>query len=108
MNRVDQKGKMYTERVRKAGVRVLISTVQGVIEGNVFLAAGERVKDLLNSNGEDFLAVTEATVEWHAPASPIPRPAQAQFIALNKQHIVWVVPLEQAEYAPEEEYRVQV
>jgi len=101
MNRVDQKGKMFTERVRKAGVRVLISTVQGPVEGNVYLAPGQRVKDLLNSNVEDFLAVTEATVEWDGQSGP----AGAEFIALNKRHIIWVVPLEQAEYAAEEEYR---
>ena len=104
MNRLDQKGKLYTERVRKAGVRVLISTVQGVVEGNVYLAPGQRVKDLLNSNAELFLAVTDATVEWQGR----PEPAAAEFIALNKQHIVWVVPLEQAEYAPEEDYQVRV
>ena len=104
MSRVDQKGKLYTERVRKAEVRVLISTVQGVVEGTVYLAPGERVKDLLNSGDEQFLAVTEATVEWHTG----PEPAQAGFIALNKRHIVWVVPLEHAEYAPEEEYEVRL
>jgi hypothetical protein len=98
MNRVDQKGKMYTERVRKAGVRVLISTVQGVVEGSVYLAPGQRVKDLLNSTAEGFVAVTGATVEWHHR----PGPAQTAFIALNKQHIVWVVPLEQAVDAPED------
>jgi hypothetical protein len=102
MNRVDQKGKLYTERVRKAGVRVLISTVQGVVEGNVYLAPGERVKDLLNSDDEHFLAVTEATVEWHARAEA----AQAGFIALNKRHIVWVVPLEESAYEPDGPYQV--
>lgn len=105
MRRVDQKGKLYTERVRKAGVRVLISTVQGVVEGNVYLGPGQRVKDLLNSGTEDFLAVTEATVEWHAR----PEPAQAAFIALNKQHIVWVVPIEvDGDYEPDADYNLGV
>ena len=99
MNRVDEKGKLYTERVRKSEVRVLISTVQGVVEGNMYLAPGQRIKDLLNSPNEDFLAVTDATVERHGRTEP----ARADFIALNKQHIVWVVPLEEYDYVPEEE-----
>ena len=70
----------------------------------MYLAPGQRVKDLLNSNAEDFVAVTNATVEWHWRTGP----AQTDFIALNKQHIVWVVPLEQAEYAPGEEYQARV
>jgi hypothetical protein len=102
MNRVDQKGKLYTERVRKAEVRVLISTVQGVVEGNMYLAPGQRVKDLLNSSLEDFLAVTDATVERHGRTEP----ARTEFIALNKHHIVWVVPLEQPGYTSDEDYQV--
>jgi hypothetical protein len=104
MSRVDQKGKLYTEWVRKAGLRVLISTVQGVVEGNVYLAPGQRVKDLLNSTAEDIVAVTEATLEWHGRTGP----AQTDFITLNNGDFVWVVPFGEAEPPPGDDYQPHV
>jgi hypothetical protein len=62
MNRVDGKGKVFTERVRKTGVEVRMETLQGQVHGFLHVVAGQRVKDLLNSGDELFLAVTDATL----------------------------------------------
>ena len=89
MDRVDQKGKIFTQRVRKNSVEVEIVTVAGRIRGHIHPAPTQRVKDLLNTSDELFLAVTEATLTDVGGAET----KQAEFVALNKQHIISVVPI---------------
>ena len=62
MNRVDEKGKVFTARIHKMEVEVNIVTVQGHVHGYLHVQPGQRVKDLLNNPAEQFLAITSATV----------------------------------------------
>jgi hypothetical protein len=100
--RVDEKGKVFTERVRKASVEVKILTTQGYVHGHVHLMPDQRVRDLLNSREEQFLAVTDAALQAYG-ADNI---EQVGFIALNKQYVISVEPvdLESMRRRQEEEY----
>ncbi len=86
--RIDAKGKIYTDVVRKDEVPVLIQTLTNVIHGNIFLRPEQRIKDGLNDSPETFIAVTGA--EIYSPAGHLLH--KAAFLTVNKQHIVWVRP----------------
>ena len=47
MEKVDEKGKLFTERVRKTRVEVRVMTLQGEVHGYVHLVHEQRVRDLL-------------------------------------------------------------
>jgi hypothetical protein len=115
LNRVDEKGKVFTARVRKMEVEVRIETVQGKVHGYVHLQPGQRVKDLLNNTSEQFLAITQATihprVESKAGTKTIatpPEPTEVEFLALNKQYVISVVPVDEdkIERRRDEEYYI--
>lgn len=86
--RIDAKGKIFTDVVRKDEVPVLIQTLTNVIHGNIFLRPEQRIKDGLNDNPENFIAVTDA--EIYSPAGQLLH--RAGFLTVNKQHIVWLRP----------------
>lgn len=90
MNRLDEKGKLYTEHVRKTRVEVAIVTTQGDVHGYVHVMRDQRVRDLLN-NSEQFLAVTDATLHGYGRLDS----QQTDFIAINKQHIVSLTPIDE-------------
>lgn len=92
IDRIDQKGKVFTERVRKDHVEVEIVTMQGRVHGYVHLTHTQRVKDLLNSPNEQFLAVTDATMGDVGDDSA-PR---HEFITINKRYIITVIPINEA------------
>jgi hypothetical protein len=102
MHKVDERGKFFTDRVSKGKVEVLIATLHGTLRGHVHVLPGGRVKDLLNSE-EQFLAVTDATI----PADD-PNAHHIGFIAVNKQHILSVIPVneprESKDSSPGDEY----
>ena len=127
MNRVDEKGKVFTARIHKLEVEVNIVTVQGHVHGYLHLQPGQRVKDLLNNPAEHFLAITSATVSnrpetlakapsartaqpRQKPDAPDEQPASihADFLALNKQFVISVVPVDEdkVERPREEEYYI--
>lgn len=85
----DEKGKIFSDIVRKTDVRATIQTITHRIDGRIFLAAAERPKDALNAE-EAFLAVGDATI-YDADGNQLYR---ADFIAVNRSHIVWVIPHE--------------
>jgi len=85
--RIDSKGKIFTDVVRKDEVAVLIQTVTGLIHGHVYLRPEQRIKDELNTD-ERFIAVTEAEV--YGPTGEVLY--HSQFLTLNKSHIIWVRP----------------
>lgn len=100
--KVDERGKYYTERMSKHSIEVLIVTVHGHIRGHVFVLPGQRVKDLLNNSAERFLAVTDATLTQHDKAAN----QNFRFIAVNKEFIISVVPMnEEITGQLDEEYR---
>ncbi len=115
LNRVDEKGKVFTARVRKMEVEVQISTVQGQVHGYVHLQPGQRIKDLLNNTSEQFLAITQATVQPKTEvksgtkaAAAQPPASEVEFLALNKQYIISVVPIDEdkIERRRDEEYYI--
>ncbi|MEO5953911.1 MAG: hypothetical protein ABIQ44_15720 [Chloroflexia bacterium] len=117
LNRVDEKGKVFTAHVRKMEVEVNIVTAQGFVHGYIHLQSGQRVKDLLNSPTEQFLAITRATIQLKsevpktstkAAAAAPPKVTHAEFLALNKQYVISVVPVDEdkIERRRDEEYYI--
>ena len=97
--RVDPKGKVFTPRVRKDHVEVEMITSQGRVHGYIHVMPGQRVKDLLNTPGEQFLAVTDAQIGEGQNA------LHHEFITINKICIYTVIPVNEArDHQPEEEY----
>jgi hypothetical protein len=86
--RIDAKGKVFTDIVRKDEVPVLIQTVTNLIHGHIFLRPEQRIKDELNAGQDQFIAVTDAEVyDLNGQLK-----YRSDFLTLNKQHIVWVRP----------------
>jgi hypothetical protein len=86
--RIDSKGKIFTDIVRKEEVPVLMQTLTNVIHGNIFLRPEQRIKDGLNDSPEVFIAVTKAEV--YSPGGQLLH--RADFLTVNKNHIVWIRP----------------
>jgi len=105
MGKVDEKGKLFTERVHKARVEVRIMTLQGEVHGYVHVTHEQRVKDLLNNGDEQFLAVTDATIRGQGSLES----QHIEFMALNKQHIVLLIPTgeDRVKRQRDEEYYTQ-
>lgn len=90
----DEKGKVFTPRVTKRPVPVVIQTLTHRIVGEVHVRPDWRLLDEINQS-EGFLAVTQAEV-LDARGQVIYR---SDFLSVNCAHIVWLFPKE----APEEE-----
>lgn len=86
--RVDAKGKIYTDTVRKEKLPMIMQTLTNVIHGYVFVRPEQRVKDALNEHDEDFIAVAGAEV--FSPNGQLVQ--RAEFLTVNKRHIVWLKP----------------
>lgn len=84
----DEKGKFFTDVISKKRIEVVIRTSDQRIEGVVHARRGERLKDELN-NTEQFLAVTEALIYGDQKEVLY----QSDFLAINKDAIVWIFPL---------------
>lgn len=116
LNRVDEKGKVFTAHVRKMEVEVNISTVQGQVHGYIHLQPGQRVKDLLNNPSEQFLAITRATIQTRPEGTKTTAKSAAaqanttkiEFLALNKQYVISVMPVDEdkIERRRDEEYYI--
>jgi len=91
MNRVDEHGKVFTDYVRKTRIEVRLITLQGDIHGYIHLIAEQRVRDMLNDKTEQFIAVTDVSMKVQGTLERV----EADFIALNKKHIVSVIPLDE-------------
>lgn len=98
--RIDERGKLFTPKVRTSSVEVDISTIQGLVHGYVHVKPQERVTDELNNSTEEFLAVTDAAIRTH----PDSIPHEVEFVALNKRHIISMVPINEPRWAPDDEY----
>lgn len=83
----DDKGKFFTELISKEAVPVIIQTLTHRIQGQIHIRPGERVKDEINQ-ADAFVAVTQAKI-----IDPGGRELyQCEFIAVNREHIVWILP----------------
>ncbi len=88
---VDPKGKIFTNVVQKNELPVMIQTVTGLIHGHIYLHPDQRLVDEMN--GDDrFLAVTDAEV--YGEAGRVEH--YSKFLTLNKRHVVWIRPDEEA------------
>ncbi len=81
-------GKYFTEVVSKDPIPSVIQTTENRVYGILHLGADRRLIDELNE-GPPFLAVTEARVVDGKGET------KTGFMALNKSHIIWVVPVEE-------------
>ncbi len=83
----DEKGKFFTDVISKTPVRATVQTTRQLLEGEIHVRRGERIKDELDRD-ERFLAMTavsvfgaDGQVEFEAP-----------FLAVHRSQIVWVRP----------------
>jgi len=83
----DEKGKIFTDIVSKIAVYATVQTTMHLMRGRIHIRRDQRLKDELDGN-EKFIAMTDVTVmnvEGHTLF-------QAPFMAVQRAHIVWVVP----------------
>ncbi len=85
--RYDEKGKFYSEVITKWPIAVTLQTLTHRVHGNIYVLPDERPKDALNTD-EHFIALTEATV-YDAQGNEI---YTAEFMAINRNHVIWVIP----------------
>jgi hypothetical protein len=83
----DEKGKRFTEVITKKPVYATIQTRTHLMRGNVHVRRDQRIKDELDLD-EKFLAMTDVEVL----ASDGHVIFQAPFLAVNRSHIIWVLP----------------
>jgi len=86
----DEKGKFFTNVIAKIPVHATIQTTMQLIQGNVYVRKGERLKDELDRD-EIFLAVTDASVlDVNGKAV-----FETSFLAVQRAQIIWVRPDEE-------------
>jgi hypothetical protein len=96
--KLSEKGKYFTDRVSKRKVEVVVNTIHGQVHGHVSVLPTQRVKDLLNNGAEQFVALTGAIFLVGDGQSQ-----EVGFVALNKQHIVSVIPINEELTNPQQE-----
>lgn len=84
----DEKGKYYTDVVKKHPVSVAIQTTTHLVRGTIHVQHGERLKNELERE-EKFLAVTNATIHGADDRILFSSP----FVALQRAQIVWLMPV---------------
>jgi hypothetical protein len=87
----DEKGKFFTDRIKKIAEPAIIQTTTHLIRGFVHVKMGERLKDALDQDGS-FLAITDANV-FDANGNTI---AHAPFLMIQRGQIVWIMPDKEA------------
>jgi hypothetical protein len=83
----DDKGKIFTDIVSKIAVYATVQTITHLMRGRIHIRRDQRFKDELDGN-EKFLALTDVTVMKSDGQTLF----QAPFMAVQRAHIVWVVP----------------
>jgi predicted component of type VI protein secretion system len=84
----DDKGKFYTEVIPKEAVQVTIQTLTHRMHGVMYKRQNIRLIDELNLGDDNFIPLTEVTV-YNAQGGVL---FQTDFIAVEFEHIVWVIP----------------
>ena len=83
----DEKGKFFTEVVSKIAIYATVQTTTHRIRGRIHIRRDQRVKDELDRE-ESFLALTEVSVLGSDGNILF----EAPFLAVQRDHIVWVIP----------------
>lgn len=86
----DEKGKIFTDVIRKTSTKALIQTTNELIEGNIHIRRDHRLIDELDKK-DTFLAITEAVI--YNEDKSVKR--EASFLTINRAHIIWVLPVEE-------------
>jgi hypothetical protein len=86
--RVDEKGKVFTERITKRAVPVVACIGDLIVRGTVHLKPDNRLKDELNDN-EQFIAITQAHVLEHRGKRAL---YKTEALIVNKSQIAWIFP----------------
>jgi hypothetical protein len=86
----DEKGKFYTDIVKKLPVSVVIQTATHLVRGLVHVRDGERLKNELERD-EMFLAVTHASI-YEAGDKVL---YTVPFMAVQRAQIVWIMPVDE-------------
>jgi len=86
----DEKGKYYTDIVKKIPVPVVLQTATHLVRGMVHVREGERLKNELE-RVEAFLAVTNASIYGVDDKLLFTVP----FMAVQRTQIVWIMPVEE-------------
>lgn len=88
----DEKGKYFTDIVRKIPVPAIIQTITHRIRGDIYIRHDERILDTLNAkhatNDNQFISVTDAVVYDDQDQILY----ATHFIALLREKIVWIIP----------------
>jgi hypothetical protein len=82
----DEKGKIFTEVVKKRPVDVHIQTPTHLIKGRYHVRLGERIMDELDRGGL-FIAVTDAGI-YDSTGKLI---EECEFLTVNRRNIVWLL-----------------
>jgi hypothetical protein len=86
----NDKGKIFTDVIRKTAFAAIIQTNLNRIEGFIHVKEGDRFKDELDYGGM-FLAVTNAKV-FDANGNII---IETKFISVARHQIIWAIPGEE-------------
>ena len=95
VTRIDDNGKIFTDRVRKDRIAAIVQTATHRVRGYIFCDREMRLKDQLNASQEAFIAVADAEVLC-SDDKVIHR---TPFLTINKRHIVWLMPVDPADGA---------
>ncbi len=88
----DEKGKFYTDVVKKLPLPVVIQTTTHLVRGLVHVRDGERLKNELERD-EKFLAVTNASIYEGGDKVLYTVP----FMAVQRAQIIWIMPVDEEE-----------
>lgn len=88
----DEKGKIYTPVIQKKKVDVVVQTTTHRILGVLHIHPDERMKDELDK-ANPFVAITNARI-LDEQGNELYR---SDFIAIHRDQIVWILPLEHPE-----------
>jgi hypothetical protein len=83
----DEKGKRFTDIVTKRPVYATVQTTRQLMRGNIHVRRDQRIKDELDLE-DKFLAITDVSILGEDGQVLF----QAPFLAINRDHIVWVLP----------------
>ena len=83
----DEKGKFFTDKIKKIAEPAVIQTTTHLVRGLVHVKMGERLKDALDQDGA-FLAVTDAILYDASGKTSF----QVPFLLVQRAQIVWIMP----------------
>jgi len=98
LHKQHQVASMYTNKIEKVGIKVVIETVNDLIVGEMHLRPRLRLIDELIS-GDPFLAVTDAIVYDKSGKSRY----STRFLSINRDFVIFISPWEDMENKPGEE-----